>query len=162
MKHPKISAKKTGLTLGIFLVIYGLIYRYGELDRFPVAGWIFYLAIPFFMYRWYRVVDKTGLNFKNALKWTTTLSLIGNSIYTGFVYVFNKFFDDSLLQKTYTQGIERTRSTGASPEEIEVARQRLELLTTAELFSVIVFIQLMLFSLFCGLVYGFIVKKRMH
>ncbi len=160
MEYLKTSARKTGLVLGIFLVIFGLIYRYGELDRFPILGWIFYLAIPFFMYRWYKAIDRTGLDFKTSFKWTFFLSLIGNGIYTVFVYVFNKFFDDSLLQKTYLQGIQRLEDKGTTGEELELSKKQMELFTTAELFSLTIFIQLVLFSLLCGLIYGFIAKRR--
>lgn len=136
---------KYGIALGIFLVAYGLLYRIAQLDAVPGAGWVFYAAGPVAMWMLLTMKRAAGpLGSAPAFGAALGAAFIGASIYCVYVYGYNAFVDDGLIDKVRADATARNLASGKSAEAIAARARLIESLTTPPTFALTIFFQLMI------------------
>ena len=144
-------SQRVGLYLGLFLVVYGLLFRLLNLHYSSAWAWIFYIA-PIAAVLWgvMRAPETINASYKISLWSGVKISAIGSLIYSIYVYVYNKFIDDSLLRLVYSESIEKLRDLPDKEEKI----RNVELMTTPELFTLGVFVRLTLVGIVFALMFS--------
>ncbi|GAB4520677.1 MAG: hypothetical protein Tsb0010_04980 [Parvularculaceae bacterium] len=131
-----------GVILGVFLVIYGLIFRLLGQDASSPLGWVFYLALPVAVYAALTAYRRAGAQsyWRGATR-GAVVTMIGAGIYAVYVFAFNAFIDDTLIASVRETALaELTPDAGAHEAQAEFIR----LLTTAPGFAASIFVQMMI------------------
>lgn len=152
---------KYGIILGVLLVIYGLIYRYANLEAVPGAGWVFYLAGPILIVFALLAARRSGaLSLAGGLGAVFLVSLVGASIYAAYVYGFNAFIDDSLLQTVRADGIAKIESSISDPEKQASRKELIDVFTSPPLFAATIWMQLLIAYSLIGVILAAILRRR--
>ena len=142
------SWRRYGLGLGAFLVGYGVLFRLLGLDSASPLTWLFYLAQPVALVWLTRSESKRpGLTRLRRVGISAAAAALGNSMYAIYVYLFNRFVDDSLIRDTLSSQLAALEASGLPAVEMARRAADLERAFTPLTFSVNVFIALMLVAL---------------
>ena len=110
---------KWGLRFGGGLIAFGLIYRLADLQRIPGLVYLFYLAIPVASYFALRSMSG-AVGWKNGLGVSIGTAVLAACTYAVFVFAYNQFIDDSLIQQVREASVTAWQAAGFSAEEIEL------------------------------------------
>jgi hypothetical protein len=84
---------------------------------------------------------------------------IGSALYSVYVFVYNRFIDDSLLVAVRSDRVARLQASGVSGDELARSLERLELSTTPAVFSLNVFIALFVFGVLSSLLVAVVLSR---
>ena len=155
VKRAWAIAWRGGAALGLFEVLYGLFFRLADLHYASAWTWGFYLALPVGVYlahRFFKRRNEGTMSFKVGMGIAAPVVGIGSAAYCTFVYVYNRFIDDSLLQAIFNDRIRELETQGANAAAMEAATRSLEAFTQPGTFSLSVFAQLVVIGLMAALV----------
>jgi hypothetical protein len=151
---PIRSALRWGAILGGFLAAYGLLFRLLDLSYKSIWSWVFYIAVPIGGYMALRAARRRGAlgGYRRAFAIALLASTVGSGIHAGYVYVYNRYVDDSLLlevrEDLLVSALKVRPGSGAEAEQ----RRRVEAFTRPALFSVAVFLRLVAVGLVSSVV----------
>ena len=152
-----------GVIIGLFLVIYGYLYRVAKLESFPLTIWVFYIALPvgaFLAQRAFQRARDGVFRWRQAAGTSAWVSCVGSAIYCSFVYVYNAFVDDSLVRSIYENTLAQATQKGLSGAELESTLAWARTLSDPAVFSLFVFVQLTLFGIITSSVAGVFLSRR--
>lgn len=131
-----------GLYLGGFLIAYGVFFRFADIGHNSPLGWVFYLSLPVAAFLSLKArANKETQSFTQALSRGGVTILVGALLYAIYVYGFNAFIDDSLIQTVREQAFSKIDSADQN------AQSRISLirtLTTPHGFATTIFFQLLI------------------
>ena len=141
-----------GLWAGLALILYGILYRVASLDAIPGLIWIFYAALPAAaLLGQLRLRRERGtLTVRQGLAIALVVSLIASPIYSVYVWGFNKFIDDSLLEKVVEGQRESLAARGLAGEALETEVRTFEARLTPATLALFVMLRLIVFGLVAG------------
>jgi hypothetical protein len=110
---------KWGLRFGGGLIAFGLLYRVAGLQRVPGLVYLFYLAIPIASFFALKNMS-VAVRWKNGLGVSIVTAAVAACTYAVFVFAYNQFIDDSLIQQARDSGIAAWEAAGLPAEEVEL------------------------------------------
>ncbi len=149
-----------GVWVGLGLIFYGFVYRVASLDRIPGLIWVFYVALPLgVLIGQIKLRKELGvLTLKQGLTIVVLIILIAGPIYCFYVWGFNQFIDDSLLDQVVAGQREALAARGLSGEALEEQVQTLAARLTPATFALFVLIRLVGFGLITGALISLLTK----
>lgn len=163
MMSMRRTAVKFALLLGGALTAYGVLYRVAGLDRLPGLAWIFYLMVPvavFFALRAFKTDRGELPGFGRGVGLGALVSAGGSFIYAVYVYLYNRFIDDSLLVTIRETSLQHYTEQGLGGEKLERAMATVEAFSQPGPFSVQVFLMLTLTGILGGLLLAAIMRRN--
>ncbi len=150
--QPSLPWRKYGIVLGAFLVVYGLLFRlFGWPSSSPLT-WLFYLAQPAILVWLTRSESaRTRLTRMRRFGASMAAAIVGNGIYTVYVYLFNHFIDDSLVRNGLAAALDKLQASGLSTAEIAAKSALVERFYTHLNFSLSIFSGLTIVALLSAL-----------
>ncbi len=152
-----------GWIFGAALIAYGIFYRLADIHYSSALGWVFYLLLPIAVFLALRATrgDRDGkLSFGYATRVGSVAIALSSALYCVYVFIHNRFFDDSLLQTLLTDQQAAFSERGLSGAELDQALQYVRILTQPFAFSVVVFIQLFLFGLMSTVILAAFLRRK--
>ena len=146
-----LYALRSGLVLGLCLVLYGLVFRLADLHFASFWSWGFYFALPIgSAVAFYRVQWPLS-GWRSMLSSLLALVVVASGLYASFVFAYNAWVDDSLLVDVLEASRSRLEASGLEGEALEAEMRRQAGFLSPAPFAVIVFVQLVLFGMVSGL-----------
>ncbi len=154
------TAVKYGLFLGGFLSAYGLVFRLLNLPFDSPFGWIFYISLPIFAGLALWQLRKTPpLSYWRALGTAAMITVLGGAIYSLYVFAFNAFIDDSLIQAVRDSSLANMASRNLSPEGEEARRALIVWATEPLGFAITIAIQMTIASIVSSFVLAIFFRR---
>ncbi len=154
------SAITYGIVFGVLLIVYGFFYRVAGLERIPGFTAPFYLALPLCAYLTVRALPspENPLTFRGASVPGVVASVLAAGIYCIFVFFYNAYVDDSLLQQLVQNSVAAWQAQDVPQSTID---ERLTSFSfTPAGFALTIFILMSLVSIVGGLIVGWIVVRK--
>lgn len=151
-----------GLVLAAGLIAYGILFRVLNIPYSSPLTWIFYLMLPVGGWLAVRALASAADAPPSLLRFAGFIALVmatGAGLYSGFVFVYNRFIDDSLLVAVRSDRVSRLHAGGLSGDELASSLARVELASTPAVFSLNVFIALFVFGVLSSLVVALLVSR---
>ncbi len=141
-----------GLVVGALLVGYGIYFRWRGFGPASRWGWGFYVLLPAGVL-WTQAELETGVSLGAGHYWLNgfVAGLIASAVYVVYVFVQNRFLDDSFLKALVEHQRQRLERKGLDPERTAQLMHRTEALARPAPFAAVVFLQL---SVTAGIVAG--------
>lgn len=147
------TARLYGIYLGVFLFLYGVIFRIANFHYTSIWAWVFYLAIPIAILTGvFNYNKKEPFSFKKTMKFGIILSSLGSFIYSVYVYLYNQFLDDSLLQAVREDTLQSYEGRGLTNEQMQLVIDQIDLQMHPAFFSFFVFIRLGIIGILSSLI----------
>ncbi len=138
-----------GAVLAAAMIVYGLGFRAARLDYRSLWGWGFYVMPPLAAVAaqlWLgRAAD--DLSFGAGLALAAVVTIVGSSAYGIFVFLYNRFVDDSLIRTVVADRVQQLEVSVAAPEKRARSIARVRSLGRAAPFAALVTLQLVVVSL---------------
>lgn len=134
-----------GLIIGGALIVYGIFFRVANIHYSSLLAWVFYLLMPagVVLVLWaYRKSNASAPAFQPGFWAGSLTSVISAALYSVYVFFYNRFIDDSLLQTIITDFRARFIEQGLTGEQFDSAMEQLLAGASPGLFSIGVFIRL--------------------
>lgn len=151
-----------GLVLAAGLIAYGILFRVAKVHYSSPLAWIFYAMPPIgaslALWAFGSVNDSPPSLLKSA-GLVAMVVAIGSALYSAFVFVYNRFIDDSLLVAVRSDRVASLGERGLAGEELASAVERVRLATAPAVFSLNVFIALFVFGVLSSVVIAFLSSR---
>ncbi len=135
-------AMRYGVYLGGFLVFYGLVFRAFGLDATSPLAIVFYLALPIAIALLLHKARRAGpQSFSQGVLRGAAAIFIGAFIYGVYVYFFNAFIDDTLINSVRERAL---AGIDAGDHAAATKIARIDMLTTPHGFAMTIFFQLLI------------------
>ncbi len=157
------AALVQGAIFGGILIVYGLIFRLADLDARSPLAWVFYILMPvacYFAMRSLKQVDAGKLPYRRGVGVSALTSVIAAGAYSVYVFLYNRFVDDSLLVNAIALNRQALMDSGLSAAEIEQRMEPVNTLLTPGPFSLLVFVQLTLFGILTALIIAAFIRSK--
>ena len=156
---------KYGLILGLIFIVYGMILQFLNLDvqLMQNLGNVNYVIMVVFVVLAHKTFKQEGDGFMSlgqgiGLGMLTTL--ISSVISGVFSYIYLKFIDDSMIQKSLDFQIEQMEKRGMGDDQIDAAMSMTEKFMTPEILPIISIVFLCLAGFVISLIVSLITKKN--
>ena len=151
-----------GLYLGLFLTVYGVFFRLAGIHYAAWPAWVFYLAVPLAVWLAGRALrtSRGELTFGPGLGTGLLTATVGSAIYSVYVFVYNRFVDDSLPRTIVADFRTRFEELGMPAEEIETQIQLVESFMRPAAFASGVFVRLTLLGFVSALLVTAFLRMR--
>lgn len=152
-----------GWIFGAALIAYGIFYRVADIHYTSPLGWVFYLALPVAAFLALRASQQDRgepLVFVEATRIGSVTVALASATYCVYVFLYNQFVDDSLLQALLDDQQAKFASLGMSGAELEQALQIVKIMTQPGPFSIVVFVQLFLFGLMSTVILAAFLRRN--
>lgn len=165
MAHSRVSwripARKCGLIVGGFLILYGVLFRLLHFETMPILLWLFYLAPPLAAFLACRVLKAENhvLGFKDGFMTALGAALLAGLLYCVYIFLFNQYLDDSMIRGMAAGARQDLMDMGKTAEEAEALVAAAFFLKPFG-FSVYVFAQMALVSVASAVVFPFVMKTK--
>ena len=145
-----------GSYAGALLVAYGLIYRLAGVSPQSPLKWLFYLMLVVACVLAQRAHAASNRQSKVITRLATgsLTATVGGGIYGLYVYVYNRFVDDSLIRTVVADG--RRAAEGDAG-----AQAFLDWLSSPAAFAVMIFAQMLVFGIVFSLVAALVTHRKM-
>ena len=157
----KQTGQRFGLVIAAILVVYGIIFNVLNLRSVPLALWAFYLLPPLGAVLAHRSFRKSNghLTFREGLAIAAIVVVVASAVYSFWVFVYNGWIDDSLLVEVKTSAQAELESRDLDAESRSRAVRQIELFTRPALFSVFVWVRLVVFGMLTSVVAALIMRR---
>lgn len=148
-----------GLITGFAIILYGVIFRLADIHYTSPLTAVFYLLLPAGLITALRAYMKATGDFASlgqTLVGSTILVAIAALLYSLFVFFYNQYVDDSLIQAILQDSRERLITSGQSGAELEEAMKRVRSsMGSPARFAMQIFVQMLIVGLIStGLIAG--------
>jgi uncharacterized protein DUF4199 len=155
--------KKYGLRLGGFLWVYGLAFRLLELTAASPLAWVFYLALPVAaVLVLYERRKEGALSYRSGLLLSIGVISIGAAVYAIYVFGFNAFIDDSLIQTARENAFALLAERDLTPEQVASREKFIDLSTTPLGFALYIAIQMIIFGTLTSLLIAAVFRRKLQ
>lgn len=156
-----IPARRYGLVVGGLLILYGVLFRLLHFETMPILLSLFYLAPPLAAFLACRALKTENgvLGFKDGFKTALGAALLAGLLYGVYVFLYNRFLDDSLLRGMEEMARQRQLGLGKTAEEAEALVAAAFFLKPFG-FSVYIFARLALVGVASALVIPFVMRTK--
>ena len=150
-----------GLAFGGLLVGYGIVFRYAGLDFKSAWTYLFYVILAAgSLLSMVALRSATGgLAFQAGLRTGSLTAAIGGGIYSLYVFVFNRFVDDSLLVALAEHYRTTLAASGVEGARLERVMRVVETVTEPGIFAAVVFAQMLAVGLAVTLVAALVLRR---
>ncbi len=144
---------------GVLLIVYGVIYRLAGLEQIAGLTAPFYLALPICAYLVARTLPRSGnsLTFSSFATPAIGSSLLAAAMYCIYVFFYNTYVDDSLLQQLVQDSVAAWQAEGVPQATIDERATSLSFTPTG--FALTVFILMSVVSLIGGLTIAWVMLR---
>ncbi len=154
---------KQGLVWGAALAAFGLIYRLADISPYSPLKWVFYLLLAagcivaqVVYVRRMSGLDSARASFGGKLATGSLVALIGSAIYAAYVFVHNRFIDDSLIRTVVADSRRSLEASGAGGQSLALV----EWMASPANFALLIFVQLLVVGAIATLLGAFVVHNR--
>ena len=156
---------KYGLILGLIFIVYGMILQFLNLDvqLMQNLGNVNYVIMVVFVVLAHKTFKQDGDGFMTlgqGIGLGMLLTLISSVISGIFSYIYLKFIDDSMIQKSLDFQIEQMEKRGMGDDQIDVAMRMTEKFMTPEILPILSIVFLCLAGFVISLIVSLITKKN--
>lgn len=145
---------KYGIYLGIFLILFGLVFNLGKFHYKSSLGYIFYLAVPVVIFLSLRayLTNEGILTFGKGVSVSSIVAVVGCLLYGVYVFIYNTFVDDSLLQLVREDQLKLLESLDLAKADLARRVAQIEFQLKPVFFALSVFVRLTLIGVILSLV----------
>ena len=150
---------KNGIIVGLILIVYGMILQFLNLDVqvLQYFSYVNYLVLLAFIVLGHKAFKEGGDGFMTigqGLGIGMLITLVGSVISSIFSFIYLKFIDDSMIQKTLDFQIEELERKGMDDATIDQAMAITSKIMTPEIMPIIAVV----FMAFAGFIISLIVS----
>ena len=150
---------KNGIIVGLIFIVYSMIIQFLNLDieLMNYLSYLNYVILIVFVVLAHKAFKEGGDGFMTigqGLGIGMLISLVGGVLSSIFTYIYLKFIDDSLIQKSLDYQIEEMEKNGMDDATIEQAMSMTSKIMTPEVMPIMG----LLFMLFLGFIISLIVS----
>ena len=155
---------KNGIIVGLIFIVYSMILQFLNLDM-ELMGYLSYLnyvILIVFVVLAHKAFKEGGDGFMTigqGLGIGMLIALVGGVISSIFSYIYLKFIDDSMIQKTLDYQIEELEKRGLDDAAIEQAMAMTSKIMTPEVMPIIGVLFLLFFGFIISLIVSLFTKK---
>lgn len=137
-----------GFLVGVALVTYGVYFRWRDYGPASLWAWGFYVLLPAGVLWAQLGMRAVGGPLPMGHYWWAGFlaGAVGSAIYVVYVYVQNRFVNDSFLRALVEHQSKRLEGRGLDPERAARLMRRTEALAQPGPFAGVVFVQLSVVS----------------
>ena len=155
---------KNGIIVGLIFIVYGMILQFLNLDvkMMQYFGYINYVVLIVFIVLAHKAFKEGGDGFMTigqGLGIGMLITLIGSVISSIFSYIYLKFIDDSMIQKTLDFQMEEFEKQGLDDAAIEQAMSITSKMMTPEILPIIAVVVMAFVGFVISLVVSLFTKK---
>ena len=155
---------KNGLILGLVFIIYGMIIQFLNLDlkTMQYLGYLNFVILIVFVVLAQKAFKEGGDGFMSVgqgLGIGMLVTIIGSVISSIFSFIYLKFIDDSMIQKTLDYTVEEMEKRGLDDATIEQSMSFTEKIMTPEILPIITVIQMAFIGFILVLIVSLFTKK---
>jgi hypothetical protein len=155
---------KNGLILGLVFIIYGMILQFLNLDvkTMQYLGYLNFVILIVFVVLAQKAFKEGGDGFMSVgqgLGIGMLVTIIGSVISSIFSFIYLKFIDDSIIQKTLDYTMEEMERQGLDDAVIEQSMSFTEKIMTPEILPIISVIQMAFIGFILVLIVSLFTKK---
>ena len=150
---------KNGIIIGLIFIVYGMILQFLNLDMklMGYLSYVNYVVLIVFVVLAHKAFKEDGDGFMTigqGLGIGMLITLIGTVISSIFSYIYLKFIDDSMIQKTLDFQIEEMEKKGMDDATIDQAMSITSKIMTPEIMPIMAVV----FMAFAGFIISLIVS----
>jgi hypothetical protein len=155
---------KYGLIIGLVFIVYGMIIQFLGMDMQTIqyanyATYVFLIVAIVLAHKAFKEGGDGFMSIGQGLGIGTLLSLVGSALSGVFSFIYLKFIDDSMLQKSLDYQMEQMESRGMSDEQIEQAMGYTEKFMTPGMAAAMSVIVLVIIGFIFSLIISLFTKK---
>ena len=148
-----------GLITGFAIILYGVVFRLADIHYTSPLTAVFYLLLPAGLVTalWaYAKAKREFANFLQTLVGGSILVAIAALLYALFVFVYNQYIDDSLIQTVLEDSRQGLITHGQSGAELDESMKRIRSsMGNPARFATLIFVQMLIVGLIStGLIAG--------
>jgi len=155
---------KNGIIVGLILIVYGMILQFLNLDlkMMQYLGYVNYVILIVFIVLAHKAFKEGGDGFMTigqGLGIGMLLTIIGSVISSIFSYIYLKFIDDSIIQRTLDYQIEELERRGMDDAAIEQAMAITSKIMTPEIMPIMAVVVMAFMGFIISLIVSLFTKK---
>ena len=155
---------KNGIIVGLIFIVYGMVLQFLGLDMkvMQYLSYLNYVILIIFVVIAHKAFKEGGDGFMTigqGLKIGMLITLIGTVISSIFTYIYLKFIDDSMIQKSLDYQIEELEKRGLDDAAIDQAMAVTEKLMTPEIMPLFALVFMLIFGFIIVLIVSLFTKK---
>jgi hypothetical protein len=155
---------KYGLIIGLVFIVYGMILQFLNLDMqtmtyFNYLIYAFLIAVIIMAHKAFKEGGDGFMSIGQGIGIGTLISLVGGVLSGIFSFIYLKFIDDSMLQKSMDYQIEQWEAKGISDDQIEQMSAMTAKFMTPAMAAGISIIFLVIFGFILALIISLFTKK---
>lgn len=156
---------KNGLILGLIFIIYGMIIQFLNVgvQTMQNLGYLNFVFLIVFVVLSHKAFKEGGDGFMSigqGLGIGMLVTIISSVISSIFSFIYLKFIDDSMIQKTLDYQIEEMERRGLDDATIEQAMSFTEKIMTPEILPIIGVLQMAIIGFILVLIVSLFTKKN--
>lgn len=155
---------KNGIIVGLIFIVYGMILQFLNLDMklMGYLSYVNYVILIVFVVLAHKAFKEGGDGFMSigqGLGIGMLIALIGIVISSIFSFIYLKFIDDSIIQKTLDYTIEEMEKKGADDAVIEQTMAFTSKIMTPEIMPIIAVVSMAFVGFIISLIVSLFTKK---
>lgn len=150
---------KNGIIIGLIFIVYSMILQFLNLDMelmnyLSYLNWVILIVFVVLAHKAFKEGGDGFMTIGQGLGIGMLITLVGGVISSIFTYIYLKFIDDSMIQKSLDYQIEEMEKKGLDDATIEQGMAMTSKLMTPEVMPIMA----LLFTLFLGFIISLIVS----
>ena len=155
---------KNGIIIGLIFIVYGMILQFLNLDMklMGYLSYVNYVVLIVFVVLAHKAFKEDGDGFMTigqGLGIGMLITLIGTVISSIFSYIYLKFIDDSMIQKTLDFQIEELEKKGMDEATIDQAMAITSKIMTPEIMPIMAVVVMAFAGFIISLIVSVFTKK---
>ena len=155
---------KYGIIIGLIFIVYGMILQFLNLDlqMMQYLGYLNYVILIVAIVMAHKAFKEGGDGFMTigqGLGIGMLITLVGSVLSSIFSFIYLKFIDDSMIQKTLDYQIEELEKRGLDDASIEQAMAVTKKIMTPEIMPILAILVMLFFGFIISLIVSLFTKK---
>ena len=155
---------KNGIIIGLIFIVYGMILQFLNLDMklMGYLSYVNYVILIVFIVLAHKAFKEGGDGFMSigqGLGIGMLITLVGSVISSIFSFIYLKFIDDSIIQKSLDFQIEELEKKGMDDASIEQAMAITSKIMTPEIMPIVAVVFTAFFGFILSLIVSLFTKK---
>lgn len=155
---------KNGIIIGLIFIVYGMILQFLNLDMklMGYLSYVNYVILIVFIVLAHKAFKEGGDGFMSigqGLGIGMLITLVGSVISSIFSFIYLKFIDDSIIQKSLDFQIEELEKKGMDDASIEQAMAITSKIMTPEIMPIVAIVFMAFFGFILSLIVSLFTKK---
>jgi ABC-type antimicrobial peptide transport system permease subunit len=155
---------KYGIIVGLIFIVYGMILQFLNLDMqimqyFSYLNYVILIVALVMAHKAFKEGGDGFMSIGQGLGIGMLIILIGSVISSIFSYIYLKFIDDSMIQKSLDYQIQELEKRGLDDAAIEQAMSITKKIMTPEIMPIIAIVVMVFFGFIISLIVSLFTKK---